>query len=349
MISPEETISRLVTHAHQYKFIDVRAPIEVESASLLDFQNLPILNNSQRELVGKCFTESGQNSAIELGLKLVGPQKDKLIQSWIDAAQSKTIIYCCWRGGLRSQYALDWTTSMNHGALRVQGGYKAMRGLILQTLESPPPIVILAGWTGSGKTVLISKLPQVSIDLEGIAKHKGSSFGWSIAATQPSQAAFENQLGLGLMKKRDFHLLEDESRQIGKLQIPNAIKAKMENAPIIFVDESLSNRTDHVYREYVLQPLNDNVSSTDLFRHYQRALKRIERRLGGIRFKESESTMRKAFEQHCEALHKQWIRFLLENYYDPQYEHAFKRNNRKLLFKGEPGACFEYIQSQIRG
>ena len=54
--------------------------------------------------------------------------------------------------------------------------------------------IILTGYTGASKTSLLNKLDN-GLDLEGIANHRGSSFGSHIKA-QPSQIDFENNLAV---------------------------------------------------------------------------------------------------------------------------------------------------------
>jgi tRNA 2-selenouridine synthase len=61
------------------------------------------------------------------------------------------------------------------------------------------PMVLIGGCTGSGKTLLVKQHAQ-GIDLEGLAHHRGSSFGRTLQP-QLSQASFENQLAVELLKK----------------------------------------------------------------------------------------------------------------------------------------------------
>ena len=45
--------------------------------------------------------------------------------------------------------------------------------------------MILGGLTGSGKTILLNRFPH-SIDIEGLANHRGSAFGDVGLSGQPS-------------------------------------------------------------------------------------------------------------------------------------------------------------------
>ena len=58
-------------------FIDVRAEIEFVRGTMPGAVNLPILDTAERERVGTCYKEKGQDAAIALGHRLVnGAVKD---------------------------------------------------------------------------------------------------------------------------------------------------------------------------------------------------------------------------------------------------------------------------------
>jgi len=83
----------------------------------------------------------------------------------------------------------------------ITGGYKAMRQFLLQELErsvASASFVLISGRTGSGKTRVITRLAR-GVDLEGLANHRGSSFG-QMTTPQPSQIDFENAIIMSLMR-----------------------------------------------------------------------------------------------------------------------------------------------------
>lgn len=82
----------------------------------------------------------------------------------------------------------------------VEGGYKALRQTAIQaTIElSQKPIVLIGGCTGCGKTLLVQQQPN-GVDLEGLARHRGSAFGRTLQP-QLSQASFENLLAAEMLK-----------------------------------------------------------------------------------------------------------------------------------------------------
>ncbi|MFW2551511.1 tRNA 2-selenouridine(34) synthase MnmH, partial [Klebsiella pneumoniae] len=77
---------------------------------------------------------------------------------------------------------------------RIIGGYKALRNYLLGVLAQSAalPMALVGGNTGSGKTLLVNELAD-GVDLEGAARHRGSSFGRTLAG-QSSQIDFENRL-----------------------------------------------------------------------------------------------------------------------------------------------------------
>ena len=52
-------------------FIDVRSPSEFNQGSIPLSINIPILNDMEREIVGKAFKSSGQEIAKKIGHQLV--------------------------------------------------------------------------------------------------------------------------------------------------------------------------------------------------------------------------------------------------------------------------------------
>jgi tRNA 2-selenouridine synthase len=70
----------------------------------------------------------------------------------------------------------------------IVGGYKALRQAAIQFTEElvQRPIVLIGGCTGNGKTQLVCSRPD-GIDLEGLAHHRGSSFGRTCVNSTPRQ------------------------------------------------------------------------------------------------------------------------------------------------------------------
>ena len=185
--------------------IDTRAPIEFAKGSFAHAINLPLMSDSEREQVGSCYKQHGQKAAIALGHQLVsGAIKEERIKAWLDHIEQHPDAYIfCFRGGLRSQISQQWLKDAGVDCPRIKGGYKAMRGFLINTIEETAQqcqFTVLGGLTGTGKTDILLQLPN-SLDLEGHANHRGSSFG-KHATVQPTQINFENALASDILKKR---------------------------------------------------------------------------------------------------------------------------------------------------
>lgn len=135
------------------------------------------------------------------------------------------------------------------------GGYKAYRRYIRASLDKKANVVVLGGFTGSGKTEVLNLLAEINeqvIDLEGLASHKGSAFGGIGLPGQPSNEQFENDLfeiWQNLDKSR-FIWLEDESRMIGRVTLPDPVIRKIHEAPLIILEVPKEVRVNRLVGEY---------------------------------------------------------------------------------------------------
>ena len=321
--------------------MDVRAPEEFSRGAIARSVNLPILNDDERARVGTCYKHEGQAAAIELGHRLVsGATKTARIQAWAEIADAHPdAAICCWRGGLRSTLAQQWLAESGRDVPRVIGGYKALRHVCMETLPAATSRrwVVVSGRTGTGKTHVIHALTN-AIDLEGLANHRGSAFG-ARSTPQPAPATFENHLAAEILAHDDTVTiaLEDESRTIGRLGLPQDIFEAMQRAPIVILEASLDERISNIYAEYVIA----DQAPERLFT----ALDRIKKRLGGQRHLELTRQMREAFEHADEDRHRAWIRQLLSDYYDPMYDYQIEKKKGRSVFAGQRSAIVEFLQT----
>ncbi|WP_045858390.1 tRNA 2-selenouridine(34) synthase MnmH [Teredinibacter purpureus] len=342
---------------------DTRAPIEFDRGSFPCTENLPLMTNEEREKVGTCYKEKGQDAAITLGHKLVcGETKQRRLDTWLAFTKRHPEGYLfCFRGGLRSQICQQWLAEAGCDYPRITGGYKAMRRYLIDTLEQQTqarPLIILGGHTGSAKTDLLNKLPN-SIDLEGLANHRGSAFGRRIGG-QPPLISFENAIAVALLKQAHQYpqqptILEDESRLIGRLCLPVPLHTKMGEAPLVLVETTLEERVTHSFENYIRRNLQDSLAiygeeigfetfSTEL----QQSLYRIRKRLGSTRFTHLNQQMNDALsaqQNGNEEHHRAWIETLLRDYYDPMYDYQTKKKTDRVIFRGRPNAILDYLQS----
>lgn len=149
--------------------MDTRAPIEFIKGAFPGVVNLPLMTDSERQRVGTCYKQQGQQAAIVLGHQLVsGEIKAERIQAWAEFAKTHPdgVLYC-FRGGLRSQIVQQWLKDeAGIDYPRVGGGYKAMRSFLLDTVEQAVAqcdLVLLGGMTGTGKTEALAQLSNSQI------------------------------------------------------------------------------------------------------------------------------------------------------------------------------------------
>ena len=331
-------------------FIDVRAPCEFRKGHLPNSVNIPILDDSERDLVGKAYKKHGKERAVNLGHELCsGARRSKLLQNWVTEINKRSSLnLLCLRGGLRSKIASKWLQEIGETIHPVVGGYKALRQTCLSLLENPDKkIWIIGGKTGSGKTEIIKSLSN-SIDLEGRASHRGSAFG-SQLKEQPSLSTFENYLAvdyLGL--DRNSLVLEDEGRSIGSVSIPSSWFELMRASPIALVKLDLEDRVARIKAEYVDNALkeysDDSVAVQKLHERYQESARKIAKRLGGNNLATLQVLIEEAFLEKRE--HNDWIEHLLSNYYDPMYEYQLKRKRERIVFSGDGVAVREFLDSK---
>ena len=225
--------------------LDVRAPVEFNKGAFPNALNLPLLNDSERQRIGTCYQQHGQQAAIKMGHDLVRKEiKTARLETWQTFTRNnpKGYLYC-FRGGLRSQIVQQWLADAGNEYPRVTGGYKAMRRYLIDTLESAVaecPLTVVAGMTGTGKTEVILAVDN-ALDLEACAHHRGSSFGRH-AIGQPSQIDFENRLAIAALKLRNNgHIgltVEDEGRLIGRCFVPLSLQKAIKTAPLVWLEDS---------------------------------------------------------------------------------------------------------------
>ena len=340
--------------------LDVRSPVEFTKGAFPASSNIPLLTDAQRSEVGIMYRRRGGAAALALGYELVsGEDRTKLMQCWRSfvASNPEARLYC-FRGGQRSHIAQQWLREEGIEIPLVAGGYKALRGYLLNVLEAAAKLnfLVIAGKTGCGKTRLIAELSK-ALDIEGAARHRGSAFG-ALPTPQPSQIDFENTLAVALLKL-EFHslselIVEDESRAVGSLAIPPILFNRMKRAPIALVEESRNARVETILHDYILSNLTaweeyyPGRGSVMLGQFLSASLDRIQRRLGSGNYSRARELMQKALASPADqaiALHRQWIGLLLENYYDPMYEYQLARKLPRVRFRGGRGEVLEWSRS----
>lgn len=298
--------------------LDVRSPQEYAQGHLPGAISFPLFTDAERAAVGTAYKEIGREEAVRLGLRLIGPK----LASFVEAAdkiacETKLLRLYCWRGGMRSGSMAWLLSTAGYRCKLLKGGYKAYRNWALAQFAKPYSLHVLGGLTGCGKTERLLQMHangEQVIDLEGIASHRGSCFGHLGNSPQPTCEQFTNVLAWELSKCSSERPIwvEDESRMIGTCQIPQPFWEQMCAARFVWVEASEEERIERLLRGYGAFAKEDLISS----------IKKIERRLGGLRTKQILSSIE---DGHIQAA----IENILE-YYDRAYLHACARRSRDI-------------------
>lgn len=298
-----------------YPIVDVRTPAEFDRGHIPGAANIPLFSNDERAIIGKTYKQVGRNEAMLLGLDATGPRMRSIIEAVQQISSDGTVLFHCWRGGMRSE-SVAWLAGLfGYKSYTLKGGYKAFRNYVLDIFKVPRQIYILGGGTGSGKTRILHEMQKQGaqiIDLEGVACHKGSTFGGLGQAGQPTQQQFENELAL-LWQQIDPDSpvwLEDESRHIGRLSLPLGLWQQMQTAFTLFIEVPVALRTHALIQEYGC--------------HNQRELKeaiiRLQKRLGYL-------TTQRALEALEARDLTTCCQLLLRHYYDKTYNRSLARRD----------------------
>jgi len=333
--------------------IDVRSPGEHRAGSAPGSICLPILDDNQRAEVGLCYKVKGRGSAIQFGHQLVsGEDKSRKIKAWLDAVKNSNpaAVYCA-RGGLRSKISQQWMAENGLELPRVSGGYKAFRRYLLAELTERTNtlnFVAIAGRTGVGKSEFIRKLSWLNVlDLELLANHRGSAFGGEITP-QPRQVNFENELASHLIRsdRHQIVLVEDESALIGTCVVPPILFEKIKDSPVVILEASVEERVARTIKDYIVARLEQYRALADpttaflnLKEYLVESLKKIQRRLGATRTAEVSNEIEQAL-AHQEKTgspdqHQGWVKRLLVEYYDPQYEYGRSKRRGQVVASGD--------------
>ncbi|MGB8492233.1 MAG: tRNA 2-selenouridine(34) synthase MnmH, partial [Bacteroidales bacterium] len=237
LISKTE-IRTFLSLAETLPVVDVRSPSEFTAGHIPGSSNIPLFSDTQRETVGTWYSKGGRTKSIIEGLRLTGPSMYLKLKKALKIASSGKLLVHCWRGGMRSE-AMAWLFSLGGiETVILEGGYKSYRHFVLESLSASRKMLVVGGLTGSGKTGIIKYLTESghqTIDLEGLANHKGSAFGSLGQVQQPSSEQFGNMLFSAVSKTLVGEPLwiEDESRNIGNVFMPENFYLNMQKSPSI--------------------------------------------------------------------------------------------------------------------
>jgi len=306
------SISDFLKLAEPTLLLDARSEGEFEQGHIPGAISFPILNNDERKLVGTCYKQKGHQAAVILGYELVGPKFKQFVAHAYKEFSGQEIYIHCWRGGLRSQIMSNLLSSAGFKVNLIKGGYKTYRHKVLDFLNNDFEFEILGGFTGAGKSDILEEMETQGIqvlDIEKLANHKGSAFGAIGLPPQPMQEQFENNIfyKLSHFNKEKVIWVEDESRLIGRLQIPTNVYLGIRNGFVHFLNYSFDDRLVHIMNEYGRFEPNLLAEITA----------KLKKRMGDL-------TNRLAIESIKAGEVKAWAEEVLR-YYDKQYLYGFEQ------------------------
>ncbi len=295
--------------------IDVRSPNEYYKGHMPNSINIPLFDNDERSIIGTIYKKDGREKAVIEGLKFFEKKLELLLDNLfinINTHKKNNIelsirLYCS-RGGMRSQSIAWLLEKYKLNPIILKGGYKTYRRWIIDSFSKKWNIIIIGGKTGTGKTRLLSLLERYkyqTIDLEGFACHRGSTFGGLGMKEQPTNEQFENKIGEKLysFKTSKNIYVEAESANIGKCKIPHEFFNQMKKSKRIEILRSESNR------------LKELIDTYSVFKkeELQESVLRIKKRLGPQRTKIAiESIKEEKWDLVCRSV---------LDYYDRCYEY----------------------------
>ncbi len=246
------------------------------------------------------------------------------------------LIYC-WRGGQRSNAMATILAQVGWRTAVLTGGYRTYRRHVTARLydeRRPLGLVLIDGHTGSAKTEILGRLATrgvQTLDLEGLALHRGSLLGALPGRPQPSQKMFESHLltALEALDESRPILVEAESSKIGERMIPPMLWEAMAKAPRITLEVPAPERARYLARGYA-QSAGDVEELCAL-------LARLPGRHGR---KTLAAWQAMAEAGELEAL----AAALVETHYDPAYARANRSETRRRLGTVELPALSEADQ-----
>lgn len=311
-------IATFLRLAETIPVIDVRTPSEFNKGHIPGAFSIPLFEDEERKIIGIKYIKEGRRKAIIAGLELSGPSMHSKLEHALRISGEGRLLVHCWRGGMRSE-AMAWLFSL--GGIETDvlaGGYKSYRHFVLENLSVNKNMLVLGGLTGSGKTQILKYLQNSGlqvIDLEGLANHKGSAFGSLGQLPQPTSEHFANLL-FDKWKRVDLNKpvwIEDESRNIGSVFMPEEFYLNMQKNPAIVILMDVKTRLPRLIEEYSCYS-PDELADT---------IRKISKRLGGDKTKEAiDAVDRRDFAKAIE---------IALQYYDKAYLFGLKRKQGKEI------------------
>ncbi len=327
-----------------YAIIDVRSPGEYQQGSIPGAVNVPLFDDEERAVIGTLYKKAGRKQAKMKGIEVVsGKLRDIYEKIGAEEEKGREIVVFCSRGGMRSGSLVQLLSSLGHRVYQLEGGYKEYRRHVLDNLDvllKSKEVVVIHGNTGTGKTQLLRMLRVrglPAVDLEDMANSRGSIFGTVGLGQARYQKAFEALLFERLRSiNRDFFIVESESPRVGRIYLPILLVDGMKTGIHILVECSLQERIKRIVDEYI------SIQKDDVLEEIRDSINRLKGELG----KKKVDALLALLEAKN---YNEIVRILLEEHYDPKYNHSEKKYDYDLRLESDDlEECARAIEEFIR-
>jgi tRNA 2-selenouridine synthase len=175
---------------------------------------------------------------------------------------------------------------------------------------------VICGPTGSGKSRLLQTLASRGaqvLDLEALARHRGSVLGDLPGDPQPAQKMFESLVWSAL---RNFDaarpvFVEAESRRIGAVRVPEGLLERMRKSSCVRIEAPLAERVRFLIAEY---------------RHFLAEPAWLKTQLSRLTALHSKATVERWIAQIDAGEWEDLVGDLLATHYDPAYLRSMRNN-----------------------
>lgn len=298
-------VEEFVAKSRALPVLDVRSPGEYKQGHIPGAKSFPLFDDGERAEVGTLYKQVGQVQAIERGMEIVGGKMKTMFAEGLASALDGKLMVHCWRGGKRSESVANLLAVAGLEVFVLTGGYKAYRNWVLAQFDLPQQYLVLGGLTGSGKTRILHHLRsqgQAILDIEAHAAHRGSAFGRLGQTVYVSPQQFENGMAQDLEAfKGRWIWLEDESRVLGGLTLPQRLWEQKQASPVLYIEIPDAERVRLLLEDYGSM---DHPGIAD-------SIRKISQSLGGLRTQQALAAL--------EADDAEALTLMLLAYYDKLY------------------------------
>jgi len=300
--------------------IDVRSPAEFALDHVPEAVNCPVLDDAERAHVGALYKQVSPFDAKKIGAALVSKNIARHIEERFRGRVHgwRPLVYC-WRGGQRSAAMAHVLHQVGWEAATLEGGYRAYRREVMAQLEKTPQrfrFQVVCGATGSGKSRLLAALAAQGaqvLDLERLARHRGSLLGELPGEPQPSQKMFDS-LVWSALKRLDPAgpvFVEAESKKIGQLQVPGKLLDRMREGDCLRLEVPAAERVRFLIEEY---------------RHFLEGPAALKEKLQCLTGRHGHAVVGRWLAQADSGAWGELVADLLVTHYDPSYLRAAAQN-----------------------